>query len=354
MQVRQVGYRLVEFLGEGLNSCVYKAIKETPEFGVKFEVALKILKSEKMVEIWRNEFKRLEAVQSQHCVRLLGWEIVSDKPALVLEYVRGTTLADLVSEVSITEGGLIEVLAQCYRGLVDLRKAGMFHGDLNLHNVMIDEKGVVKLVDFGVFGRGGEIMTTARFADPELLMGGQPSFRTDMYSLRVIGAEISQKQKLPVLVEFEKLRSTVKQRAQLAQKVRALLTHRQNRQGLTEKIKRVQKACWTWVRVFRAGVFVALTCFSLLSSGDQVKKSIAKEAVISVRSRNWILMNVDGRERGYAPLNLVVSAEGPVRLKWRSAKGVGQTSLTLSHGQHIVLGDEFFRRHDFRPRSGAD
>src|SRR6185437_7836857 len=109
-------YNIVEFLGEGLNSCVYRAFKDGETLGVRFDVALKILKSEKMVAIWRNEFERLSKIASGHCVKLLGWEILQTGPALVLEYVRGVNLSELQKYTELSADDLDEIARQSRRG----------------------------------------------------------------------------------------------------------------------------------------------------------------------------------------------------------------------------------------------
>src|SRR5690348_7962163 len=134
IKVKPYGYRLVEFLGEGLNSCVYRAFKEDKDLGVRHEVALKILKSETQVAAWRSEFSRLAKVRSPYCVALLGWEVVDTRPALVLEYVKGVTLEDLRRFGDLSVENINEICAQALLGLSDLDEAGLFHGDLSLHN----------------------------------------------------------------------------------------------------------------------------------------------------------------------------------------------------------------------------
>src|SRR4051812_3207675 len=73
-----VSYSLMEHLGEGLNSTVYKAVRFDPFHHLKQTVALKVLKSKNLVDIWKSEFASLEKVACKHCVRVFGFEWVSE------------------------------------------------------------------------------------------------------------------------------------------------------------------------------------------------------------------------------------------------------------------------------------
>lgn len=360
IRVQPTQYRLVEFLGEGLNSCVYRAIKEEKSCDIQFEVALKILKSERMVELWRNEFERLAAVRSERCVRLLGWEWVNKSPALILEYVRGVTLCEFMASESLTSDEIIEIITQTLSGITALSEGGLFHGDLNLHNIMLDEAGDVKLVDFGVQGKGGAFMVTPRYAAPEVLGGGRPCLSTDIYSLRAIAVEVCQKNNCPVINDVETLRSRVAHydsaevRRNLSQKVKALRGQKQLQMGSTRKVVFNKKRSALSMRAARFGIFAGLVFLSTFSQGDQRMSARPREATISVRSQGWLRFFVNGKEKGYAPLEIPVKTGERLRIRWTSRSGHGQSSLTLEVGQHIVLDDEFFRRHTSRHHSGPD
>jgi serine/threonine protein kinase len=343
--VKPIGYRLVEFLGEGLNSCVYKAIKELPDQNVYFQVALKILKSEKLVEVWRNEFERLSSIKSQNCVQLLGWEIINDMPTLVLEYVDGPNLNELLANTKLTPQLLQEILVQSYRGLKDLDKAGLYHGDLNLNNIMINSSGEVKLIDFGVSGGAGCYMTTPMFASAEVLSGARPDHRADLHSLKSIGVHLAKLANCRVCHDFEIKASSPIAKAELSKVVQQILLKKQKRQGFTQKISQIKNKHRVLASSIRASSFLALFLLSLVSQGDQ--RLGAHEngyGYISLRTTSWAkVLSGDGREY-YAPADFYVSADGPIQLRWVTQDGVGQTSLTVNKGQHIVLDDEYFKR----------
>lgn len=337
------GYELVEFLGEGLNSCVYRAIKEDAASGVRFQVALKILKSENLVELWRAEFDRLRTVKSKNCVSLLGWEFICNKPALVLEYVKGATLAELCEFESLRSEQLIEISAQALSGLKDLSSAHIFHGDLNMHNIMVDENGVVKLVDFGVIESDEKIMTTPEFASPEVMSGEMPTHASDIYSLRAITTEISRRQNINFQFKLENHKSNCHQQKLLANLVQRYLLNRNNLSGRTQSLARIKKKEWTWPRLVQASIVFIICLTSFISHGDQAKINQLQPLVrLTIRTKDWVKININGQDKGYAPIDLWIESTSKVQLLWQTAQGEGQLALTLSPAKNIVLTDRDF------------
>jgi len=352
---KPVGYKLVEFLGEGLNSCVYRAFKETKEHNLKFEVALKILKSEKPVEIWRSEFERLSQLKSQHCVRLYGWEFINNRPTLILEYVHGVTLEELMcNSNNLTAADYNEVLYQVYMGLQDLNLNKLFHGDLNFHNIMIDIYGRVKLVDFGVFDAEKTVMTTLCFAAPELLLGESPTFQTDLYSLYAIRAEIVRLKNIILAENFSRVATEHFEQRSLGSKVAKVLEQKKLKKGKTARLHIKRRKQNIFRPLMRMAIMLCLVTASLLSRGDQLSSVSIKPAIITVRSTNWVNIIVNNKNLGFGPLDTYVSPNTKILLRWVNAEGEHQTSLTLSGGQHIILDDEYFRFHNIRNDSRSN
>ena len=68
----------------------------------------------------------------------------------MLEYIKGgKSLSTGRRNFSLKPGEIQHILTSIYKGLKDLNKQGICHGDLSLDNVLIDEKAHIKLIDFG-------------------------------------------------------------------------------------------------------------------------------------------------------------------------------------------------------------
>lgn len=192
--VSQTQYKLIEHLGEGLTSEVHKAIRFHPGIGHEQVVALKLFKSKKRVSVIKNEIQSLSAVDSAHCVRLLGWDELDSGFALVLEYLEGVSLLELYrSHQSLLDESLVNyVMAQVQKGLRDLHQHQISHGDLNGGNIFITKEGEVKLLDFGLSVKGAQIKDhgTPKYLAPEGWRTQKQSPYSDLFSLGLIHHEL--------------------------------------------------------------------------------------------------------------------------------------------------------------------
>lgn len=117
---------------------------------------------------------------------------------LVTEYINGQTLAqwmiDNPKPVLETVRGIVEQIA---RGLRAFHRLEMLHQDLRPENIMIDNTGTVKILDFGSTKVAGitdiaspikqaNILGTAQYIAPEYLLGENGSSRSDLFSLGII------------------------------------------------------------------------------------------------------------------------------------------------------------------------
>ena len=178
----------MEVLGEGSSGTVYKAEKQDESGQISTIVALKVLNSNELTDVWRREFQSLKQVRSHNCVHVFGFERVMDKPALSLEYVEGLSLQELTGYGVLKSNLISEITCQILSGLEDLWEQGLFHGDLSPANILVSTSGVVKLLDFGLGNRSEtKTLATPHFTAPEVSLGKGTARSSDLYSLgRVI------------------------------------------------------------------------------------------------------------------------------------------------------------------------
>jgi serine/threonine-protein kinase len=117
---------------------------------------------------------------------------------LVLEFVSGQSLADLLAEeITLPPARLIPILSQCALGLAAAHEAGVVHRDVKPGNILITPSGHVKLTDFGIsvcLGQAaltatGKVMGTAHYLAPEQALGKSASPAGDLYALGIIAFE---------------------------------------------------------------------------------------------------------------------------------------------------------------------
>ena len=123
------------------------------------------------------------------------YEVVhGDGGAIVMEeYISGMTRGDVLQSGLYTENGVREIIRQVCKGLGMLHYYGIIHRDIKPDNVMISEKGQVKLIDFNASriykkdeNRDTRILGTTGYAAPEQYGLSQTDPRTDIYALGVL------------------------------------------------------------------------------------------------------------------------------------------------------------------------
>jgi len=111
---------------------------------------------------------------------------------LVMEYVNGRTLQQVLAESPIPWPRACSWAADLATALGRAHHAGIIHGDVKPANIMITEEGEVKLSDFGIarfatqFSGSGPIMGTPVYLAPEQIMGEAHSTRSDLFSLGIV------------------------------------------------------------------------------------------------------------------------------------------------------------------------
>ncbi len=113
---------------------------------------------------------------------------------MVLAYVEGTTLDDLLSESPLPPARAQSLLPQVAEGLHAAHARGIVHRDIKSNNIMIGEGDVPRLVDFGLALREhdtrvtttGKMAGTPGFTAPEVIRGEQIDARADIFSLGVV------------------------------------------------------------------------------------------------------------------------------------------------------------------------
>ena len=139
----------------------------------------------------RREFRSLERIQHECVVKVLGYGDEDGIPFLVMEYVRGADLNDVIVGRPSIEA-LIRVFIDVAGALGAVHAAGIIHRDLKPENIRVTPEGRAKLMDFGLaksldgtvaLTRAGAVVGTVLYMSPEQCRGALLDYRADLYSL---------------------------------------------------------------------------------------------------------------------------------------------------------------------------
>jgi beta-lactam-binding protein with PASTA domain/tRNA A-37 threonylcarbamoyl transferase component Bud32 len=122
----------------------------------------------------------------------------SDMAYLVMEYLNGINLRDLLTEHKIlTPEQTLDILEAVLSGLAAAHKSGIVHRDLKPENVMLADDGRIKIGDFGLAravsantATGAALLGTIAYLSPELVTRGIADARSDIYAVGIMMYEM--------------------------------------------------------------------------------------------------------------------------------------------------------------------
>lgn len=189
-------YRLVEPLGSGGMSSVFRAVHE----GTGYVVAVKVLprylaRKSTLLRRFLREAENAEALEHPNIVSIYDRGSEDGRYYLVLEFVAGSDLHDRVRRLGPMDVPLaVDCMLQAIEGLKYAASKGVIHRDIKPANLLIDVDGTVKLIDLGLalqndaederVTRDGTTVGTVDYMAPEQARDSRAAtLRSDIYSL---------------------------------------------------------------------------------------------------------------------------------------------------------------------------
>jgi len=194
-QVLSGRYRVLRKIGGGGMADVYLCEDLTLGRRVALKVMLsRFIDDPNFVERFRREAKAAAGLNHANLVSIYDWGEVDGTYFIVMEYVEGETLKDLVRRRGRLSGSeAVRISLQLLAALEFAHRTGIVHRDVKPQNVMLDRDGNAKVTDFGIARAGdsgmteaGSILGTAQYLAPEQAKGQRVDERSDLYSVGIV------------------------------------------------------------------------------------------------------------------------------------------------------------------------
>lgn len=202
-QILNDRYKVVEEVGRGGMSAVYKGIHELMDRTVAIKVLLPQLVSDQIsIKRFQQEAQAASHLQHPNVITVYDYGFVaSGQPYLVMDFLEGESLADIIRrDKQVPVKRMIPIFMQGCEALEHAHQKGVIHRDLKSSNIMLidfeGKKDFVKVVDFGIaklmpssgkqsqnLTQTGEVFGSPIYMSPEQCMAQSLDARSDIYSM---------------------------------------------------------------------------------------------------------------------------------------------------------------------------
>ncbi len=197
-------YRILGVIGEGGMGTVYAAEQQDPRRVVALKVVRAGLAIPEVLRRFKQESEALARLQHPGIAQIYDAGIEDGKPYFAMERVRGRLLLEYAAARSLTTAQKLDLAARICDAVQHAHDRGVIHRDLKPGNILVDDSGQPKVLDFGVarltdsdaqLTRGtdlGKLVGTLAYMSPEQIAGdpAQVDARSDVYALGLILYEL--------------------------------------------------------------------------------------------------------------------------------------------------------------------
>jgi serine/threonine protein kinase len=195
-------YRVIRQIGKG----AFGIVVLVEDMVVHEDIILKFLNpylaaNESVIKRFIHELRYARKITHENVIRIYDFLTLGKFCAISMEYFPSHTLAvEMASMRAAKQSRRFEILRDICKGMSVAHQANIVHRDLKPQNILINDHGLVKIVDFGLAAAvshpdtrltgSGTLMGTPTYMAPEQIRGAEVDPRTDIYSLGVIMYEM--------------------------------------------------------------------------------------------------------------------------------------------------------------------
>jgi serine/threonine-protein kinase len=196
-EVLEGRYKYVQKIGKG----AFGTVLLMEDTVVDERLILKFLnpnvsQDEEMMKRFVHELRYSRKITHRNVIRIYDFLFIRGNYAISMEYFPSHTLGHEVNEKPLPLAKAVRYAVDICTGMTVAHQQGIIHRDLKPANVLIDETGLVKIVDFGVAAaqlegdtqltKTGYVIGSPKYMAPEQILGKKVDERADIYSLGVI------------------------------------------------------------------------------------------------------------------------------------------------------------------------
>ncbi len=190
-------YKFLKKIGKG----AFGTVLLMEDTVVEEQLVLKFLnpnvsQDEEMMKRFVHELRYSRKITHRNVIRIYDFLYIRGNYAISMEYFPSHTLGNEVNEKPLQLAKAVRFATDIATGMAVAHQSGIIHRDLKPANVLIDETGLVKIVDFGVAAaqhqgdtqltKTGYVIGSPKYMAPEQILGKKVDERADVYSLGVI------------------------------------------------------------------------------------------------------------------------------------------------------------------------
>ncbi len=196
-------YQILKKIGEGGMGEVYLA----EDVNLHRKVAIKVLATRYTNDPdfkarFLREARATAALSHPNIVTIYEVDEEQEMYYIVMEYIDGESLKDLIRREPLPMARVIEIARQIGEGLSAAHQAGVAHRDIKPGNILLNKAGQVKIVDFGLaklqgatgLTRDGMSLGTPHYMSPEQVRGEATDYRADIFAFGVVLSEMLTRQ----------------------------------------------------------------------------------------------------------------------------------------------------------------
>lgn len=193
-------YMVVTSLGEGGMADVFLAVDTI----LNREVAVKVLRGELREDPvaqlrFLREASAISKLQHPNIVEVYDVGEYDDKNYIVMEYVRGRTLKQLIAQRgALQKEEAVEIMKQLVSAVHHAHENSIIHRDIKPQNILVKDDGTIKITDFGIalahdavqLTQADSILGSAHYIAPETTRGESTTIQVDIYALGIVFYEL--------------------------------------------------------------------------------------------------------------------------------------------------------------------